>query len=121
MKKTISSLALLVSFSTLFCCFLPALFVTLGFGAVFAGLIGNFPQLIWLSEHKPLVFGTAALLISLAGYLQYRARRLPCPLDPEVADACRTTRRGSAWVFFVSVVMFSTGAFFAFLLPWLSR
>jgi hypothetical protein len=27
------------------------------------GLVSAFPQLIWLSEHKELVFGTAAFLL----------------------------------------------------------
>lgn len=31
--------------------------------AVVVGLVSAFPQLIWLSEHKELVFGTAAFLL----------------------------------------------------------
>ena len=40
------------------------------------------PQLIWLSEHKALVFGVAAACSLLSGVMLWNARRLPCPTDP---------------------------------------
>ena len=43
---------LLASTATLVCCVLPAVLVSLGAGAVLAGLVSSFPQLVWLSEHK---------------------------------------------------------------------
>jgi hypothetical protein len=33
--------------------------VSLGMGAVLAGLVSDFPQLVWLSKHKIEVFGLA--------------------------------------------------------------
>ena len=53
--------ALLASSTTLVCCVLPAVMVSLGAGAVLVGLITAFPQLIWLSEHKAAVFGIATV------------------------------------------------------------
>ncbi|MBI1861153.1 MAG: hypothetical protein HYR96_09575 [Deltaproteobacteria bacterium] len=104
---------------TLICCFLPAVFVTLGLGASFAGLVGNFPQLIWLSEHKTAVFGGAAFLIGLAAYLNWRSRLAVCPTDPALAAACKNGRNWSKWALMAAALIFVCGATFAFLLPWL--
>lgn len=40
------------SLSTLICCAIPSLLVSLGLGAVLAGIASNVPALIWISEHK---------------------------------------------------------------------
>ena len=45
-------ISLFTSFGTLICCALPALLVTIGSGAVLAGLISNVPQLLILSKYK---------------------------------------------------------------------
>ena len=108
-------ISLFTSASTLVCCALPALFVALGMGAVFAGLITQFPQLIWISENKEKVFLTAGLLLCAAGTAQYRARNEPCPLDPALALACDRTRRTSRWIYFISVTLYLVGAGFAFI------
>lgn len=105
------------SSATLICCALPALLVSLGAGAVLAGLVSTFPALIWLSAHKALVFGVAAVLLLGAGVLQWRARSLPCPLDPVAAGACMRVRRWSTGLYSVSVAIYLVGAVFAFILP----
>ena len=120
MKKIISFFALAGSLGTLVCCFLPALFVTLGLGASFAALVGNFPQLIWLSEHKEIVFGGSALLIGLAALFQWRSRKLQCPVDPNLGKACQSGRNWSKWALLVAILTFSCGFIFAFVLPLLS-
>ena len=112
--------SLFASSSTLICCALPALFVSLGAGAALAGIVSNVPQLIWVSEHKPLVFGTAAALLALAGLMQWRARFLPCPADPALATACTRARKNSLRVYLVSVGIFAVGAWFAFAAPLLA-
>jgi hypothetical protein len=110
-----SILTLLTSSATLVCCALPALLVTLGAGAAVAGLVAAVPQLVWLSEHKAVVFCTAGLLLLVAGRLQWRARFLPCPTDEHLARTCARARRQSAFVYGVSVVLYLIGAGFAFL------
>ena len=112
-------LSLLTSSSTLVCCALPALLVTLGAGASLVTLTSHVPQLIWLSGHKGLVFGLAAVALTLAGVAQWRARSLPCPADPAAARACTRARRLSAVVYGVSVALFVVGGFFAFIAPYL--
>jgi hypothetical protein len=109
--------SLLLSSGTLVCCVLPAVMVALGAGASLAGLVSTFPQLIWLSLHKGLVFGAAGAGLAVAGALQWRARSLPCPVDPQLASACMRTRRAAAVTYGIGVAVFAVGAFFAFALP----
>jgi hypothetical protein len=110
---------LLASCGTLVCCALPALLVAAGAGAVLAGLVSAVPQLVWLSEHKELLFGIAGVMLAASGWLQWRNRTAPCPADPRLRDACLRTRRTSLRVYWASVGVYAIGAWFAFVLPWL--
>lgn len=111
--------SLFTSLSTLICCALPALLVTLGMGAALAGLVSSFPQLVWLSEHKILVFAVSGCMLLLSGLALYRSKDMPCPIDPELRDACLRGRKISAVVFGLTVVCYAIGAFFGFLAPFL--
>jgi hypothetical protein len=113
--------ALLASSATLVCCVLPAALVALGAGAALAGLVTAVPQLIWLSEHKGLVFGLAATLLAVSGVALWYGRSRPCPTDPDAAQACRRLRRTSAVLYGLAVASFALGVFFAFVLPVLAR
>ena len=117
MQRLSAFLSLFTSVSTLVCCALPALFVVLGFGAAFAGIVSDIPQLIWLSEHKLEVFGLGALMLALGGFFQWQARTKTCPIDPKLAAACASTRDWSKITYFVSVGIYLFGAFFAFAAP----
>jgi len=112
-----AAIALLTSSATLLCCVLPALMVALGAGAALAGLVSAVPQLVWLSEHKALIFGTAGVALSLAGVLVWRARSLPCPVDLDAARACIRLRRISITLYVAALLAFALGCAFAFLLP----
>lgn len=112
-------LSIFTSASTLVCCALPAALVGIGAGATLISLTSAFPQLIWLSERKFEVFGLAGLMLLVAGVLQWRARSLPCPIDADLAKACMRQRRLSARIWWVSVLMYGIGAFFAFAAPYL--
>ena len=114
-----SWMALLLSSGTLICCALPALLVTLGAGAALSTLIAQVPQLVWFSEHKIAVFSGAAAMLIASGVLQWRSRRLPCPVDPALAQACASMRRRSSWVYLLSIAVFATGGFFAFVAPYI--
>jgi hypothetical protein len=117
MKKLLSVAALLGSTTTIVCCFLPALFVTLGFGATFASLLGFFPQLTWISEHKAPFFAGAGALILVAGILQWRSRKTECPIDPTLAEGCGAARSWAKPVLFLAAALYSLGFFFAFVIP----
>ena len=110
-------ITLATSASTLICCALPALLVALGAGAVLASAVSVFPQLVWISEHKIEVFVLAGVMLSVAGYLQWRAKSLPCPIDPVLRDVCISSRKISLVIYSLSVVIFAVGGFFAFIAP----
>ena len=111
----VPTLTLFTSMSTLLCCALPALLVSIGAGAVMIGLVSAVPQLIWLSEHKMQLFIFAGIMLSLSGILRYRNRNAPCPADPTKAKACARLRRISSVIFYVSVLCYASGFFFAFI------
>jgi hypothetical protein len=119
-NAALSALALLTSSVTLVCCVLPAVLVALGAGAALAGLVTAFPQLIWLSEHKPLVFGVAGGLLAVSGTALWYGKSLPCPTDPAAARACQRLRRLSAVLYTLALASFAVGAAFAFALPLLN-
>lgn len=110
---------LLASSGTLLCCVLPALLVSLGAGATMVWLVATFPQLVWLSRHKSLVFVLAGLILVAAASLLWRARSLPCPTDPAAARACSVARRISVGLYLAAVAAYLLGATFAYLLPML--
>ena len=112
-----SVLSLFASSSTLICCALPALLVALGAGAALSGLVGVFPQIVWLSEHKVSLFIFAGLMLAASGALQWINRNAPCPIDPALRDACLRTRKVSLRVYWASVAIYLLGGFFAFVLP----
>ena len=110
-------LSLFTSGSTLICCALPATLVAIGSAATLASLVTSFPQLIWISEHKVLVFGLAGAMLAIAGYLQWQARNAPCPADVALAAVCVKTRQNALRIYWLSVAIFAVGAFFAFIAP----
>ena len=80
--------------------------VMLGAGSVMASLAVNVPGLIWVSSHKIPFFIFAAFMLLIGGWLQWHARSLPCPVEPDLAASCMRTRRISLTVYFVSLVIF---------------
>lgn len=112
-------LSLFTSGSTLICCALPATMVAIGSAATLTSLVSHFPQLIWISEHKALVFSLAGAMLVIAGYLQWQARNAPCPADLSLAAVCTKTRKNALMIYWISVAIFSLGAFFAFVAPYL--
>ena len=112
--KAVSTLTLFSSFSTLICCALPALLVTLGAGSAMAGLVSAFPLLVAVSRHKTAVFIFAGIMLLLSALMQWHNRFAPCPIDPVQARTCLRLRKYSAVVFGISLAAYFTGAFFAF-------
>jgi hypothetical protein len=115
-----SVVSLFASGSTLVCCAIPAVLVALGAGAALSTLVSVFPQIVWLSEHKELVFGFAASMMTLGGVMQWRNRSAPCPTDPALRNACLRTRKLSLKVYLFSLLLLIVGGWFAFVQPWLS-
>ncbi len=117
MKSFLPFLSLFASFGTLVCCALPALMVTLGLGATLATTVTSFPQLIWISENKSLVFGLAGVMIFLSFLASRYGQAQACPIDPVQGQACATGKKFSKIVLVFSAIVYSIGVFFAFLAP----
>ncbi len=119
--KVVHTFALFGSFSTLLCCALPALFVSLGAGAALIGLVSAVPQLIWLSEHKVGLFIFAGVMLTISGISRYLTRNAPCPIDAKEARACKRLRRIGLGVFCFSLLMYAVGFYFAFVAQHMMR
>jgi hypothetical protein len=66
------TLALFGSASTLLCCALPALLISLGAGAVMAGLTSAIPGIMWLSAHKNVLFVLSGALMTVSTVLWWQ-------------------------------------------------
>ena len=118
MKDSLVSIfSLFTSSSTLFCCALPAIFVTLGAGASFASFISVFPFLITLSLFKIELTVFAFLMMGIAGYSNYRASFAPCPIDPEQGRKCMVLRKRSRLIFYISSGILVFATFFTYVVP----
>ena len=106
---------LFASSSTLICCAIPALLVTLGAGATLSTLISIFPKIVWISEYKVEVFIFAGVMLSISGYMQWRGRFAPCPADQVLRDACMRTRKASLIIYSLSLLLYLIGGVFALL------
>ena len=114
-QTILPTFSLFTSVGTLLCCALPALLVTLGMGATLAGFVGAVPWITAISDYKEWVFAAAAIMLVLATVMQWRARNAPCPADPAKAKACMRLRKVSWGILIVSIFIYLTGFFFAFL------
>ena len=115
--RWVAFFSLFTSTGTLICCALPAMLVALGAGATLSTLISAVPGLVWVSEYKDEVFVFAGVMLTVSGWLQWRSRFAPCPVDAAQRNACLRTRRSSAVVNLASVLVFVVGGFFAFIMP----
>jgi hypothetical protein len=103
--------------STLVCCAIPAVLVALGAGAALSSLVSVFPQVVWLSEHKEALFAISGAALAVSGWMQWRNKSAPCPVDPALRDACLRTRNASRRVYFASIGFYLIGGWFAFVQP----
>ena len=101
-------LVLFTSSTTLVCCALPILLVSLGLGAVSASLFANLPFLVTLAQHKGWMFTGSGGVLILAGWLLFRSGRA-CPTDPELAKLCERAYRWNSRFFWVSVAIWALG------------
>ncbi len=114
-SKFVSWLGLFTSFGTLLCCALPSTIVLLGFGASLAGFLGEYPQFIWLSDNKEIVFGVSFAMLGVSYSAQRYAKTQSCPIDKK--EDCEKTKDWSKPLFIVTFLINLVGAFYAFILP----
>ncbi len=107
-------LVLFTSSTTLVCCALPILLVSLGLGAVSASLFANLPILITLAQYKAWIFTGSGAVLLLTGWLLFRSGRA-CPADPDLAEQCDRAHRWNTGFFWVSIVIWVVGLAAAYL------
>ena len=108
-------LSLFTSLSTLVCCALPVLFVTLGMGATLVSVISIFPWITIISKYKIYIFILAGLMLILSIFLFWQARNNSCPIDSKQAQICSKMRLLNAIILIISTITFLIGFSFAFL------
>ena len=114
------SLALFGSTSTLVCCALPALLISLGAGAVMASLTSAIPGIMWLSAHKDPLFIAAGVVLAISSMIGWQQRKSPCPIDPikaaklsaDAQTQCVVTRLVMAGLRLRTVLRLPLGALF---------
>lgn len=114
-QRFFSWFGLFSSFGTLLCCAIPSTLVLLGFGATLASFLGNFPQLIWLSENKGYVFGFSFVMLGISYAGQKYSQSQVCPIDKR--EDCEKTKDWSKPLFWFSLAINVIGTFYAFILP----
>jgi len=107
-------LTLFASSTTLICCALPILLVTVGLGAVSAAMFANVPFLGTLAENKFWLFIGSGLILSVSAWSVYRPGRT-CPTDPKLAAQCTTADKWNKRVLIFSASMWAIGFIAAYL------
>ena len=108
MRAGLGWVSLFASASTWICCALPILLVTVGAGAILAGIINQFPLLTVLGAHKNWMFAISGVLLAAAAGLTWRSGQ-HCPADPVLARQCQRVRRWNKRILWVSVIVWFMG------------
>jgi mercuric ion transport protein len=108
--------SLFTSLSTLICCALPTLFVTLGLGAVVASGLSAFPFLITMSRNKHWFFLGAFLAIGINFYYIYGQKKKVCKVSTEEPESpCETASRWNKIILWCSLGILIIGFFYSYL------
>jgi len=110
----LSWFVLLGSTTTLICCALPILLVTVGLGAVSAAMFANVPFLETLAHQKLWLFIGSGLLMAFSTWLIFRPGR-SCPTDPKLAAQCARADKWNKRVLIFSAILWLIGFIAAYL------
>lgn len=113
-QQGVTWLALFTSMSTLLCCALPIVLVSLGLGTTYAAMTDSAPWLVTLGEYKAVTFAIAGLLIGGSIWLSYRPGR-SCPNDPGLAQQCRRIGKWNKRLLLIATLAWCIGFFAAYL------
>ena len=110
----LSFITLFATTSTLICCALPILLVSIGLGASVATLTSLFPGVVLLSKYKLWIFVGTGFLLGVSAWSLWRPGRT-CPTDPVLAAHCMKAEQLSRRVFWSAVTIWGVGFFAAYL------
>ena len=114
-ESLLSFFGLFTSVSTILCCALPIILVTLGMGAVFANLTASLPFITWLAERSLYLFTIATNLLLIGGYFIF-IKPQNCPADKKLAEICNKTKKFNKIVWWMSVIILAISFFFKYIL-----
>ncbi|MCW9706247.1 hypothetical protein [Fodinibius salsisoli] len=114
-QKASSFFALFTSTGTLICCALPAAVAAFAGGAAVTSMISTFPWMVPLSANKGWIFLGSGIMLLISGILVYRPKgKVACSITG--GKGCEVAGRFTKVMFWSSVIIYSTGAFFAYAL-----
>jgi len=113
-QRRVTLLALFTSMSTLLCCGLPIILVSLGMGATYAALTDSAPWLVTLGKYKLVTFTVAGILITASLWLSYRPGR-SCPTDPQLGAQCSRIDIWNRRLLILAAIAWCSGFFAAYL------
>ncbi len=113
-KKSLffSTFVLLASSSTLICCALPIILVSLGLSSVVVALNLEWPFLSNFAEDKLWIFLLSGGL--LLGWQLNSSRNL-CPADPKLAASCKRIKKWSTRLFIGAICVWVIGFIAAYI------
>jgi hypothetical protein len=112
-QKASSFFALFTSTGTLLCCALPAAVAAFAGGAAVTSMVSTFPWMVPLSANKGWIFLGAGIMLVISGILVYRPKgKVACSITG--GEGCEVAGRFTKIMFWASVIIYSTGAFFAY-------
>ena len=112
-EKIVSFLSLFGSSATLLCCALPATLSIIAGGAAVGSLISIFPWLIPLSRYHNWIFLVAGILLLINGIFVLSPKgKVACSITG--GNGCEIAGNFSKWMFWISVILYSIGVFFAY-------
>lgn len=106
---------LFTSISTILCCALPIILVTLGMGAVFANLTASFPAITWLATKAIYLFVITTIIVLISGYFIF-IKPQTCPSDKKLADICKKSKKFNKVIWYLSVIIVIISFFFKYIL-----
>lgn len=114
-QKASSFFALFTSTGTLICCALPAAVAAFAGGAAVTSMVSTFPWMVTLSAQKEWIFLGSGIMLVISGILVYKPQgKIACSITG--GEGCEIAGRFTKIMFWASVVIYSTGGFFAYAL-----
>jgi len=112
-EKIMSFLSLFGSGATLLCCALPATLSIVAGGAAVGSLLSIFPWLIPISRHHNLLFFIAGILLTMNAIFVLRPKgKVACAVTG--GKGCEVAGGMTKAIFWISIILYSIGAFFAY-------
>ncbi len=104
--STISTSGIVILFTHLFCCGLPAFFSILGIGA---GTLGA-SNVSFLEEHKVWIFAFGGIMLLISIFIYFREKKA-CPIHKK---NCSRAKKISNYILLITIVFYLFSFYLAF-------